>query len=93
MTDTMLHRAQLAERNKLLELALHWTASLKGKARDRAIFDYLCGANAGIWLSSGDGSPTAPCPPWLWVIGIRAGDRVREIERMLATPIETEAAE
>lgn len=68
---------------KLLQAALDHTQNVKGIARDRAVFDYLCGAAMAEFLLDESGV-AQECPPWLWVIGVRGGDRVAEIERMLA---------
>lgn len=64
----------------ILQAALDYTANLKGKPRDRAIFDYLCGAAKALHIK---GAPT-DCPPWLWVIGVQGGNRVSAIQRLLA---------
>lgn len=73
----------LVERDGLLKAALDHTAGLKGKPRDVAIFDYLAGAAKALHLGYPE-THKSDCPPWLWVIGIRGGTRVAEIERMLA---------
>lgn len=57
--------------------ALNYTAPLKGKARDRAIFDYLAGASAATYGAD-------HCPPWLFVMGARGGDRLNELTREIA---------
>lgn len=82
--------ANRADRDRLLTAALHFTASQKGKARDRAIWDFLCGALWADHIASGSTEAHPACPPWLWVIGIRGGARVAEIDRMLAAKEPTE---
>lgn len=67
-------------RDALLNAALIYTNGLKGKARDRALFDYLCGAAEALFVA---GKLESSVPPWLFVIGVRGGNRLREIERML----------
>lgn len=71
----------LATRDALLNAALEYTASMKGKARDRAVFDYLAGG--ALALSISDPANNTSLPPWLFVLGCRGGDRVQEITRML----------
>lgn len=66
--------------DEILNGAVSYTANLKGKRRDEAIFDYLCGACAALYAT---GEINSDCPPFLFVIGVRAGDRLKEIERML----------
>lgn len=65
------------ERKKLLTAALNYTAHMKGKARDRAIFDFLAGASTALYGPN-------ECPPWLWIIGVRGGTRVQEVAQQLA---------
>ena len=67
------------DRDALLEQALLYTAQMSGRARDRAIYDFLVGAVTGLHLADlGD-----PVPPWLWVLGVRGGTRLKEIQKML----------
>lgn len=63
-----------------LTASLSYTATLTGKTRDRAVFDYLCGA---VYAYQASGILETNCPPWLWVIGVRGGDRVKTITNML----------
>lgn len=65
------------ERQELLTAALDYTASMKGKARDRALFDFLAGASTALYGPH-------ECPPWLWIIGVRGGTRLREVQDQLA---------
>lgn len=67
-------------RDALLNAAVIYTAGLSGKTRDRALFDYLAGACEALFAT---GQATSAVPPWLFVIGVRGGDRLKEIERML----------
>jgi hypothetical protein len=69
-----------ATRDALLNAAVTYTASLTGKTRDRALFDYLAGACEALFVA---GQAESSVPPWLFVIGARGGDRLKEIERML----------
>lgn len=71
------------QRQELLQASLDFTAHLTGKARDRAVFDYLCGAVKALHMT---GAVTTDCPPWLWVIGVRGGDRVKQIKGLLDIP-------
>ena len=70
----------MTTRDALLNAAVTYTNGLTGKTRDRALFDYLCGCCEGLFVA---GKADNSVPPWLWVIGIRGGDRLKEIERML----------
>ena len=67
-------------RDNLLNCAVNYTDNLTGKARDRALFDYLCGACEALHATR---QIESNCPPWLWIIGVRGGNRLKEIERML----------
>lgn len=80
------------QRDRLLRAALGHTEALKPKARDVALFDFLCGALWADHIASEAPGPRPDCPPWLWVLGLRGGSRVKEAERMLAAP-EPEPAE
>lgn len=67
-------------RDTLLNAAVEYTQYLTGKKRDVAVFDYLCGACKALHEAALEPSD---CPAWLWIIGVRAGNRLKEIERML----------
>lgn len=69
----------LKARDEFLRAGLDYTKNLTGKRRDVALFDYLCGAAKAHALLTGE----TDCPPWLWVIGVRGGQRVKEAEHML----------
>lgn len=70
----------LDDRDSILAAALAHTNNLKGKKQDLALFDYCAGACHGMYLA---GRLDNVCPPWLFVIGVRGGDRVAEAKRML----------
>jgi len=76
-------------RDQLLNAALEHVAALKGKAQDVAIFDFLCGAVRAAFIA---GIIDSECPPFLWIVGIRAGSRVAEIRKMLAESVLTPSA-
>lgn len=65
------------EKRDLFRAAMNYTQTLKPKDRDRAIFDFLAGASAAT-----EGADA--CPVWLYVIGCRGGNRVKELERLIA---------
>jgi hypothetical protein len=71
------------QRDKLLRAALSFTENLKGKARDRAIFDYLCGACQALYVT---GLLQHDTPAWLYVIAVRGGTRVKEVQLLLDPP-------
>lgn len=81
------------QRDRLLTAALGHTEALKPKARDVALFDFLCGALWHEHIATGATGPRPDCPPWLWIMGLRHGNRVKEAERMLAAPAAEAAAE
>ena len=70
----------LTTRDALLNAAVMYTNGLTGKTRDRALFDYLAGCCEALFVA---GQANTSLPPWLFVIGVRGGDRLKEIERML----------
>lgn len=81
------------QRDRLLTAALGHTEALKPKARDVALFDFLCGALWADHIASGATGPRPDCPPWLWVLGLRGGSRVKEAERMIAASQDDRAAQ
>ena len=78
--DKTTKRAFVQIRDEILNGAVNNTATLKGKRRDEALFDYLCGACAALYAL---GEINTDCPPFLFVIGVRGGNRLKEIETML----------
>lgn len=77
----MTKENDFAVRDGLLKAALDVTKDLKPTARDRAVFDYLMGGAQALFIT---GQSENPVPAWLFVIGVRGGTRIAEIERMLA---------
>lgn len=79
----------LANRDAMLHAALSYTKDLTGEKRDTAVFDYLVGAYQGYRFAmaeyaGGLGQDLPDVPNWLWVIGVRGGDRIAEIKGMTA---------
>lgn len=67
-------------RDHLLNAAVDYTNGMTGKKRDLALFDYLCGACKALAVT---GTEQTDLPPWLFILAVRSGDRLKEIERML----------
>lgn len=83
----------LAIRDQILADALAHVANLKGKKQDVAFFDYLCGCCKVLYRT---GEFDTELPGFLFVIGVRGGDRIAEAKRMigevLGQPKEAEPA-
>lgn len=75
MSDDLDHR------DDLLKAALEFAKNEKGIRQDRMVFEFLAGACKALHMT---GYFPSECPPFLFVIGVRGGDRVKEAQRMLA---------
>lgn len=72
---------ELNFRDLILEAALRHVADLKGLKADKALWDYCCGA---VYAAHAvDQTHNPEIPGWLFVLGVRGGDRVAEAERMV----------
>lgn len=75
-------------RAEIIARTLQHVEPLKGKKQDLAIFDYMAGACFAAYRA---GILDVELPGFLFLIGVRGGDRLRECEKMLGVLEEKQA--